>query len=327
LEFWESPVEDMVEDKAILITGATGFIGTNLVPKILENNYKVIALKRSSSNISVLQSYNNKGNLIFYDFEQNQLEKIFDEIKIDLVIHLATYYKKNHTKNDIKNMIQANIEFPTELLEIMVAHDVKYFINTGTFFEYSLDSKDPITEEHEINPYDLYASTKIAFENILKFYTDKFFISAITLRLFAPYGPFESENKIISFMIKSALERSPVKFKSSGFQQWDYIFVQDIVEAFIKAIDFIINSDVKHEVFNIGSGKAVSIRNIFEYINKIGKTNIEAIWNDIKNREEIDYACADITKAKKILGWQPRFDLQRGLEITYNWFKKNMNMR
>lgn len=328
MEFRKSTVEDMVEDKrTILITGATGFIGTNLVLKLLEENYKVVVLKRAASDLSRLLLFDNKRNIVFYDFEHDQLDDVFEKIKIDMVIHLATYYKKNHIKDDIKNMIQTNIAFPTEILQIMVEHNVKYFINTGTFFEYSLDSNVPVTEKHETNPYDLYAATKIAFEDILKFYTDKFSISTSTLRLFAPYGPFEHENKVIPFMIKNILEQTPIKFKSSGFQKWDYIFVHDIVEAFIKTIDFVINNDVKHEIFNIGSGKAFSIRDIFEQINRIGKTSIEATWDNDKNKAEINYACADITKAKKLLGWEPRFDLQTGLEMTYNWFKQNMSSR
>ncbi|MHB1696721.1 MAG: NAD-dependent epimerase/dehydratase family protein [bacterium] len=307
----------------ILVTGATGFIGLNLIPELLKKKYKVIALTKTSLNFSKLKLYSDNKNLEFYNLEKNNLEKIFKEVKIDIVIHLATYYKKKHVKNDIKNIIQSNIEFPTEILQLMIDYGVKYFINTGTFFEHALDINEPIAEEHPENPYNLYASTKIAFEDILRFYTEQFPISASTLRLFSPYGPFEHEYKIIPVIIKNVFEKTPINFNSSGFQRWDYIFIQDITEAFIKTIDFIVNNNIKHEIFNIGTGKAFSLREIFENINRIGKTNIPVIWGHDMNKE-IKYACADITKAKRLLGWEPRFDIYTGLEITYNWFKQNI---
>jgi len=316
-------VENM--EMNILVTGATGFIGTNLIPKLLERGYKVIALKRSSSDISRFKFYGSANkNIVFYNFDDGRLDRIFEKEKIDVVVHLATYYKKKHLKDDIKSMIQANTEFPTEILEMMIEHGVKYFINTGTFFEYALDSNKPIAEDHQVNPYDLYASTKIALENILKFYTEKFSISASTLRLFAPYGPFDHENKIIPFMIKNILGKTNIEFNSDGFQRWDYIFVDDIAEAFIKAIDFTINSHIKHEIFNIGTGKTVSIREIFEILKTISKTNIRATWGK-NTSEEIKYACADTTKARTLLKWERYFDIRKGLEVTYDWFRSNQN--
>ncbi|MCL5276197.1 MAG: NAD(P)-dependent oxidoreductase [Deltaproteobacteria bacterium] len=315
-----SSMESMVMN--IFLTGATGFIGINLIPKLLKYNHTVIALKRVSSDLSKLQLYIDNRNLIFYNLEENQLSRIFQETRIDMVIHLATYYRKSHIKDEIDNMIHSNIEFPTEILQQMIEHGVRYFINTGTFFEYALESNNPITETCRINPYNLYAATKVAFEDILKYYIENYSISAATLRLFAPYGPFDHKSKIIPYIIKNVSEKIPIKFNSSGFQKWDYVFIQDVTEAFKKTIEFIINNDVKHEVFNIGSGKTVSLREVFQYINQIAKTKIEATWGQNTNKE-INYVCADITKTKKLLKWEPCFDIYKGLEITYKWFTKN----
>ncbi|MCX5718347.1 MAG: NAD-dependent epimerase/dehydratase family protein, partial [Nitrospirae bacterium] len=115
----------------ILLTGATGFIGSHVLKRGLSENYEIIITKRSTSNVKRIKDVLDK--VKYYDVDTVPLSKIFDENKIDLVIHCATDYKKNQNYEDILGLIEANITFPSQILEQMHIHNVPYFINTGSF--------------------------------------------------------------------------------------------------------------------------------------------------------------------------------------------------
>ena len=141
-----------------------------------------------------------------FDSDKNDLASIFDNYNIDGVFHLAAAYIKNRAHEDILTTVRSNIEFPTSLLDLSANNNVKYFINTGTFFEYSLD-RLPLTETSDIDSLNFYSTSKIAFEDILKYYTKKYDIKASTLKLYTPYGPRDDENKIIPYLILNSLEK------------------------------------------------------------------------------------------------------------------------
>jgi nucleoside-diphosphate-sugar epimerase len=116
----------------------------------------------------------------------SDLPQVFESEKIDIVIHLATCYRKEHSDEDIENMIYSNITLPTKILELCLLYKVKKFINTGTFFEYDL-SVSEFTENTREQAYNLYASLKLAFSNILGYYADAHQMNIVTLRIFSPY--------------------------------------------------------------------------------------------------------------------------------------------
>ncbi len=128
-----------IMSKTVLLTGATGFIGSHLLEELINQNYEVIILKRSFSNTWRIDHL--LDNITFYDIDKVPIENIFDNHEINYVVHLATYYKKTHEYNDIEEMMESNITIPTKILEQMRLHSVEYFINTGTFFEYDLNSR------------------------------------------------------------------------------------------------------------------------------------------------------------------------------------------
>ena len=200
--------------KTVLLTGGTGFIGCHVIEHLLDNEYKVILLKRSFSNNWRIKGFENR--ITCYNTDETELDEIFQNESINTIIHLATYYKKHHNPSDIDPMIRSNILFPVQLLELALKFDVRSFINTGTFFEYAHDSL-PIHENSNEKPYNFYATTKIAFENILKSYSKNGFKS-ITLKLFSPYGPFDNEEKIIPLLIKHAIKEKENSGKAEGEQ-------------------------------------------------------------------------------------------------------------
>jgi nucleoside-diphosphate-sugar epimerase len=147
----------------VLITGATGFVGSHITKRLAALDYEVHAIIRKSSNIEVLQDIEDKIRIYTYDGTINSMMEILETSKPDIVIHLAAFFIAEHSSNDIDSLFFSNILFGVHLLEAMNKAKVSFMINTGTHWQHYNDE--------EFNPVDLYAATKKAFEDIGKYYT------------------------------------------------------------------------------------------------------------------------------------------------------------
>jgi nucleoside-diphosphate-sugar epimerase len=177
-----------------------------------------------------------------------------------------------------------------------------------------------VNENSDIRPYNLYASTKASFENMLKYYVDKKGLSGLTLRLFAPYGMYDKPNKVIPLIIRSAIEDDVLELASNGYHKWDYVFAGDVSDAFLAAVDVILSGRIKYEAINVGSGSSLSLREIAELIESVLHRKLQINWG--QKLEELNNVVADIQKARDILGWHPKTSLRDGLEITSNWIRE-----
>ena len=237
---------------------------------------------------------------------------------LDIAIHCATkYIKSHHNSRDALDVIRTNISFPTELLEHMRHTGIRYFINTGTFFEYA-PSDTPIDENHPIRPYNLYAATKQAFSNVLLYYAREQGIKAVELKLFAPYGPRDNE-KLFPFLIRNFLMETPFSMSPSE-QRWNFTYVSDIVDAYIQSIDYIVRMDDKLTVFNIGQSEVYSVKEVIELLQEMTKRYDLVSYTKPYPENEIFYTNCDNSKAVRRLGWSPRYDLQQGLKETYSYY-------
>ncbi|WP_152184317.1 NAD-dependent epimerase/dehydratase family protein [Sulfurimonas indica] len=304
----------------LLITGGNGFIGSYLLKELNLCDYNIILLKRSSSDTYRINSLINEIHV--YDIDKIALEDIFKNHKINGVIHLSTFYVKTHVSHDIDKMIETNITFPTKILDLSIKHNVNFFINTGTFFEYSLFA-NPINESSKKHPYNLYAATKLSFEHMLELYSRQSNIHILSLKLSAPFG-YNDNYKLIPYLITSILTNQEVILEK-GEQEWDFIYVKDVISAFLQAIKLCLNS--KRTLFEeilIGSGKKTKISKITNILNKIHKKNLIHLKNDYKENQIFE-AYLDISKAKNMLQWVPQYSIEEGLEETYNLYKENQN--
>ncbi|OXT09503.1 hypothetical protein CE561_00630 [Thermoanaerobacterium thermosaccharolyticum] len=307
----------------ILVTGGAGFIGSNLIERLIQQNHNVIMIKRKSTNLFRLKSVIDKIKIYESDISDiNSLSKIFEKNKIDMVYHLATFYKSSHIVDDINPMINTNILGLINLLELCKKYSVKKIINTGTCFEYKFN-KNLLNEEDDLSPWNLYALTKITSENIIDYYSKENGIRAVTLRLFPPYGPKDNINKLIPYIIIKALKNEKIEI-TKGEQRWDYIFVDDIIDAYLKLLTYMPNG---HEIYNVGTGTTKSIKNIIETISAIlnKKLNVEYGAKEYR-KNEIFYMKADITKIKNTLGWFPKTNLYDGLTKTLNYYREETNL-
>jgi len=302
--------------KTVLITGGAGFIGSHLVDLLIADNYQLVILERQGTDLSRIESHLKKIKVYYSD--KSGISEAFKENKIDCVIHLATRYLKTHQGlDDVDSIVDTNIKFSSQLLELCLKTGVKYFINTGTFFEYRM-KKTPISEEDPKQAYNLYAASKLAFEEILKFYADSADIRIIDFKLFAPFGDRDND-KLISYLVQTLNSGQAADF-SGGEQRWNFTYVKDIARAYLSALK---NFDriKKYELVNVGYEKAVSIKKIAAILEKISGKKYKLRWGAKPySKNEIHYANADISKLKKLLYYRQKYTLEEGLKATYEYF-------
>ena len=239
--------------KTVFITGATGFIGKNVLERLMrEDNYKILCLaaENDKEGISFLEK-----NHIAYIYQKD-----FDSFNenIDFCIHLASYGVA-YGARDLDWMIDVNIKLAEQILRFCSKHNCEMFINTGSCFEYGMKNSDHLIIESDIlAPDDIYAATKVACETVLKVYSRLLGIKFITVRPFSVFGKYEVQSRLGPLLIKSGEEGKSIEL--TGCEQVRYyIDVRDLADALIRLI---INNQntVDGEAINLCSGNAISLR-------------------------------------------------------------------
>jgi len=299
----------------ILLTGATGFLGSHLLEVLIGKGHPVVVLKRSTSSLWRIKHL--AGKYKSYNIDLVSVESIFNNNNIEIIIHLATLYKKFEEVSDISEMIDTNVSLPSQLLIKGIEHNIKSFINTGTFFEYDCGHL-PIDENSKLKAFNFYAKTKLAFEIILKTYSNQICINSF--KIFSPFGE-KDNNKLVSLIIKKGLDGGVLEL-SEGFQKIDLIYVKDIVNAYVKSIERmeVLSFKPEFESFNLGSGVPLSIRDISSIIeDAIGK-RIDIVWGEA-SKKDIPIAYANISKARQLLDWRPTYGVKTGINNLVNFYK------
>jgi len=306
--------------RKVFVTGATGFIGRHLVQLLSDEGYSVGILVRSSS------SYANDGgipNVTSFSGDIRNFEDLknaFSSFKPDAVIHLVTYYAVMHRADEIGVMLDTNVKGTINILEAAKESRVQLFVNTSTCAVY--EEKDrSIREDDPIKPQNLYALTKLQAEEACGFYAENFNLRCVTLRLFPPYGPGDKERRLLPYVIGSLLKKTPPNL-TTGKQEWDFVYVSDIVFAFLAVLKLYPFRE-SHEIINIGTGKPLSVRFFVEKIKTEMNTDTDLLWGSVEHRtNEVWYNSADISKAERMLHWIPQTGIDEGLKKTIAWFSE-----
>jgi nucleoside-diphosphate-sugar epimerase len=306
--------------KKIFITGATGFIGGHLVRLLNAEGYEVGALVRRP--VSAFPKISRADSVSYFTGDIRDyvdLKTAFAAFKPDAVIHLVTYYAVMHQADEIGIMVDTNVKGTINLLEAArEVGGVQLFINTSSCAVYDQKSRQ-LTEEDAVRPQNLYALTKLHAEEACSYYAGVFRLPCVTLRLFPPYGPGDHERRLIPYVIGSILKNTAPQL-TTGKQEWDFVYVGDIIKAYLAVLKTnTINGD--HTIFNIGTGEPVSVHHMVEKIQAKLCSATDLPWGSVAHRmNEVWYNSADITKARRVLGWSPETGIDEGIGKTVEWF-------
>jgi len=313
---------EAMKRKKILITGATGFVGSCLLHSLLNDGFSNISIIiRKSSNIWRIKNILNKIKVCYSDLlDLERLKKVVLEIRPEIIFHLATYGAYPAFQKDIKKMYEINLFGLINLLTVSAKVEFECFINTGSSSEYG-KKKEPMVETNLLEPNSDYEVSKACATLYCQNFAKQNDLPIVTLRLFSPYGYYEDRNRLIPYVILSCLSGRNPKLSSPNSVR-DFIFIEDVIESYIKVIN---SQNIGGQIFNIGSSKQYSIAEVVSTIIKITDEKLKPNWNSVFNpRSEPDMWIADTSKAKSVLNWFPRCDLEEGLRKNIKWFKKNL---
>lgn len=290
-----------------IITGATGFIGSNLVRVLLKNNSKITIITRKNSDYSKILDIKDKLNIYEYNGDIIELVNLFNLINPDLVIHLASSFILNHRLDEIDKLIDSNIRFGTQILEAMKLSNCKKIINTSSYYQHY---------NNEIyNPVNLYAATKQAFEDIIYYYSSEYNIKSITLELFDTYGENDSRPKILNLLNNYANSKKVLDM-SLGEQILDITYIDDIVSAYLKTIQLIsIKEDNIPDKYSLISENRIKLKDLVRLYEQVTnkKINVNLGAKPYRNRQIMN----PWDKGKHLPQWQARISISEGIKKCF----------
>lgn len=314
----------MAELRRVLVTGATGFLGSHVVRNLIKREFEVGAIVRCQSDQYRLSDCLNYINLFFGSLEDEEsLKKVFIEFNPEIVIHCAAY-GVDYRMQDIRSLYKVNVAGTLSLLLIAADSGVKRFIHTGSCFEYG-PKNSPIREYDRIKPSEGYGVSKAASTMLVLQQGDALGLPVAVLRPFGMYGPYEGTHRFIPYLIVSLLEDQCVGL-TMGNQIRDYSYVEDMAEAFVKLVSE--KYFPAGEIFNVGSGEGISIFQLGTYVaDMLGKKNL-LNWGAIPYRQnEPKVIVSDSKKIFKSIGWKSKTTLNGGLNNTIEYYKKILKDR
>ena len=316
--------------KKVLVTGAGGFIGSHLVEELVREGLQVRALVKYNSrndwgNIELLPNDIKKEiEIVSGDIEDPFLcQKISHGV--DCIYHLAALIAIPYSYIAPDSYIATNIKGTVNILQAALHNDVQKVVHTSTSETYGTAQYTPIDEKHPLQAQSPYSASKIGADKIGESYYLSFGLPVAILRPFNNYGPRQSARAVIPTIISQALTTENKKIRLGSLEPVrDLLYVKDTARAFIRVAK---SQTTNGEVLNIGFGKGISIGDLAHKILEQIDPEIEIIRDTDRIRpekSEVMKLICDASKAKKMVGWEPVFDMDKGLGETIEFIKKNI---
>ncbi len=314
--------------KTILVTGCAGFIGSHITRYLLErkcrvvgldnlNNYYSPTLKRDR--LKLLKIY---PNFVFYKMDiadEAGVNKLFSRHKIDRVCHLAAQAGVRYSLNQPLKFVDSNIKGMVVLLECMRRHRVSNLVYASSSSVYGeRETGEGFSEKDRVDrPASLYAATKRADELITFVYHSLYDFKCTGIRFFSIYGPWGRPDMAYFDFTKSILEGRTIRVFNHGKSKRDFTYIDDIIPSLFSLIE----KPFSYEIINLGNSKPVSVLTLVETLEK--ELNRKAKKKLIaRPLGDVSVTYADISHAKKLLGYQPTTQISEGLNLFVSWYKK-----
>lgn len=279
---------------SILVTGATGFLGSHLVQRLVDNGEQVIVLVRHTSSLERLSRLKERITVCVLD--EAALDRVFESRQIDTIIHCATNYGRR--QSDLLEIVESNLMLPLKLLQLACRYGVRCFVNTDTILDKQVSQ---------------YALTKSQFREWLQSYQSSLVCVNVALEHF--YGAGDDPGKFISYVVRQLLDGVARIELTAGEQKRDFIHIDDVVSAFQAIIAGTAADRPGYYAYQVGTGKTVTIRSCVEMIQHITGATVTCLeFGALPYRDhEVMESVVD-TDTLHALGWVPKISLQEGLE-------------
>jgi UDP-glucuronate 4-epimerase len=315
---------------AILVTGAAGFIGSNVCEQLIELGSSVIGLDNfdlfysrelKKSNLRKLQKCQQftfcEGDIR----DTSKLNEILSTNRIETVIHLAAKAGVRPSIDSIHEYYDVNVNGTVCLLESMRKNGIRKMLFASSSSIYGNNQKVPFSETDSVdNPISPYASTKKSGELLCHVYTHLYNFDITCLRFFTVYGPRQRPDLAIHKFTRLIQENKPIPFYGDGSTSRDYTYVDDIVEGVICALHTLRG----YKIYNLGESKVITLRDLVHVLeNTLGK---KAILNQLPMQPgDVSRTYADISKAKSEIGYNPKYTFEEGIKNFVQWYKENLS--
>ena len=322
----------MIKNKKILITGAAGFIGSNLTEKLLKHENHLV----------LIDNYND-----FYNGKEEQLNKIINNYRkaedykvikgdildinlyneldneFDYIFHLAAYASVRYSIEHASKVTHNNVTGTVNLFEYALnLENIKKIIFASSSSVYGNPIYTPLDENHPKNPICPYAISKLSGELYADYYFREHGLPITSLRFYTVYGPRGRPDMAVRKFFNLIFKKQEITIYGDGEQLRDFTYISDIVDGLILSAE---KSKTKGEIFNLGCSEPISVNQLVNKMYLITGEPKKVRYLE-KQIGDVDVTHSDISKAKEILGYNPKVSIDQGLENTYKWQKKDLNI-
>jgi UDP-glucuronate 4-epimerase len=313
--------------KHILVTGGAGFIGSHLVDRLLaEGSWRVTVVDDFNDFYAPQTKHENVREHLHSDSyrlheadirDRARLEEIFKEAEFDCIVHLAARAGVRPSLTEPMLYVETNINGTLNLLELAREHEVKQFVFGSSSSVYGINAKVPFSEEDPIRqPISPYAATKAAGELICHTYSHLYGIRCVCLRFFTVYGARQRPDLAIHKFARLIDEGTAIPVFGDGTTRRDYTYIDDIIAGVRAAIDY---EKSAYEVFNLGESRTVELNELIALLEKqLGRRAV--IDRQPMQPGDVPQTFADVSKARRLLGYDPQTKIEDGLKRFVEWF-------
>lgn len=318
--------------KTIAVTGGAGFIGSHLCDYLLNEGFNVINIDNYNDFYDISIKKNNikgalsnpkytnvEGDIRDYEF----LNNLFNERKVDLIVHLAAMAGVRPSISDPFIYEEVNVKGTINLLEICKNYNIKKFVLASSSSVYGNNKDVPFKETDIVdNAISPYAFTKKSCEVLSHVYRHLYNIDIIALRFFTVYGPRQRPDLAIHKFTKLIDQNQEIPFYGDGNSERDYTYIDDIIDGIFKSITYLQRNNGVYEIINLGESTTISLKNMVSEIELA--LNTKALL-DKKPMQPGDVirTYADISKAKNLIGYNPKTSFKEGIQKFVAWYQKN----
>lgn len=314
---------DALRDARVLVTGATGFIGSHVTRRAVDAGAEVHALTSSVSSVYPVRLTDLRDRITLHGgslTDRSAMDAVAARVQPTHVLHLGAYTHVGKSWQRVDECIQTNVQGTVNLLQALERVGFRRFVYTGTSEIYG-DIPAPFREGEPVNPVSPYSVTKYAGEMFCRQFHQAQGWPIVMLRPFNAYGPAQTPDRVVPEIILRALRGQELRM-TRGLQTREFNYVEDLAEGFLRAATV---EGVEGELFNLGCGEEISMHDLAVKILGLMGDPIESQFGALPDRPtEIWRMFSDSSKAQDRLGWKPRHRLEEGLEKTIDWYRREV---